>query len=209
MLPLSNALTFAIVAMVFVAIPGPSVLFVIGRAMARGKRVALLSVAGNSVGVYMHVIAVAVGIGAIVQRSVLAFNAIKLVGAAYLIYLGIQAIRHRDEHADVASDQGPAPHALREGFFVGLSNPKSIVFFAAILPQFADRASGHLPLQFLLLGLIAVSCGLVFDSLWALGAGRVRHWFAADPRRLGRLGGAGGAMMIGLGTKVALTGRHD
>src|SRR5690606_17740893 len=123
-------MAFAIVALVFVAIPGPSVLFTVSRALTVGRKAALLTVVGNAAGVYVHVIAVAFGVGAIVQRSIAAFTVVTLVGAAYLIYLGAQAIRHRRSLADLVAVPGHltrASRVVRDGFVVGVSNPKSIV----------------------------------------------------------------------------------
>ena len=207
-----HLLAFAVVSLVFVAIPGPSVLFTISRALTLGRRPALLTVVGNAVGVYMHVIAVALGIGVIVERSVAVFTLVKLAGAAYLIYLGVQAIRHRKSISQLL-DGHAAPlrgrRVFTDGFVVGITNPKSVVFFVAVLPQFVDPANGHVPAQLLLLGAISIAAALVSDSVWAVVAGTAREWFARSPRRLEAIGGAGGLVMIGLGLRLALSGRKD
>ena len=204
---------FALASFLLVVVPGPSVLFVISRGVALGRRAALLTVVGNAAGIYLQVVAVAAGIGSVIERSVLLYNLLKLAGAAYLVYLGVQAIRHRRRLAD-ALDVTAAPKAprriLREGFVVGLTNPKGIVFFTAILPQFIDTDGGApVPLQMLLLGAIAVSIALVSDGTWALVAGSAREWLSRSPRRLEALGGSGGVVMIGLGLRLAVTGRKD
>jgi threonine/homoserine/homoserine lactone efflux protein len=98
---------------------------------------------------------------------------------------------------------------LRDGIVVGLSNPKSIVFFAAVLPQFADPRAGHVPAQMLLLGAVFMAIAVLCDSTWALAAGTARAWFAASPRRLELVDGTGGLVMIGIGASLALTGRRD
>ncbi len=98
---------------------------------------------------------------------------------------------------------------LRDGFVVGVTNPKAVVFFAAVLPQFADRSAGHVPLQFMLLGAIFMGIALISDSMWAVVAGTVRAWFARSPRRLELVGGASGLVMIGLGASLALSGGKD
>ncbi|MGM7647604.1 LysE family translocator [Nocardia sp. JW2] len=206
--------SFAGLALLIVLVPGPSVLFTIGRALTAGRRTALLNVIGNAVGVYLQVVAVACGVGAVVMASATVFTAIKLVGAGYLVYLGIQAFRHRTQLHDAMrlgpdGRDGNAVAALRDGFIVGLANPKTIVFFAALLPQFVDPARGGVPQQMLILGLCIPVFGLVFDSLWALAAGSARTWFAQSPRRLAAVGGTGGLVMIGLGASLALTGRKD
>jgi threonine/homoserine/homoserine lactone efflux protein len=210
--PTDRLLAFAIVALVFVAIPGPSVLFTVSRALTLGRRPALLNVVGNTAGVYVHVIAVALGVGAIVERSIAAFTILKLVGAAYLVYLGVQAVRHRRAVAAMLGQVAvPARsrRVLADGFVVGVTNPKSIVFFAAVLPQFVDPAGGPVPVQLLVLGLVAIIAALVSDSVWAVVAGAARDWFGRSPRRLAAIGGAGGLVMIGLGVRLALTGRKD
>jgi threonine/homoserine/homoserine lactone efflux protein len=208
MVPLENLAAFALAAVALAALPGPSVLFIIGRSLSLGRAAGLLSVVGNASGVALQVAAVAAGIGALVASSVVAFTIIKFAGAAYLIYLGIQAIRHRNDVTDAASR--PAPRTLwrvyGEAVIVGVSNPKSIVFFVAILPQFVDRGTGSLPLQLAELGAIFLVFAMAFDSLYALTAGQARAWFATNPRRMSRLGATGGVLMIGLGGGLALTG---
>ena len=211
-LPLDRLLTFAVVTLVLLVIPGPSVLFVIGRTVALGRRAGLATAAGNEAGAYLQVLAVALGIGAVVERSVLVFTALKLLGACYIVYLGVRAIRERRALVRVL-DTAIVPRRTRrivlDGFLVGLTNPKSAVFFAAVLPQFVAPAAGHVPLQLLALGLLFVAIALLSDSTWAVVAGTARNWFARSPRRLELVGGTGGLLMIGLGVRLALTGRRD
>jgi len=212
MVPMSNLLAFAAMSAVLIAIPGPSVLFSVSRALTVGRRGALLTVAGNTAGACTQVVAVACGVGVVVQRSVEVFTAIKLIGAAYLIYLGVQAIRHRHslfEAMKVAIPPTGDRRMVRDGYVVGLANPKSIVFFVAVLPQFVDRSAGHVPLQLLIIGLIFPLIAVFSDTTWALVASGARAWFARSPRRLAMIGGAGGLAMIGLGTRLAVTGRKD
>ncbi|MCS5718947.1 LysE family translocator [Herbiconiux sp. CPCC 205763] len=208
MVPFGNWLAFALTALVIILIPGPSVLFVIGRSLAFGRRGGLLSVLGNALGVLPQVVAVAVGVGVIVAQSVVAFTIVKLVGAAYLVYLGVQAIRHRNVVAGVqpGTTLRSSWRLVAEGFVVGLTNPKTIVFFVAVLPQFVDYSAGSVPLQMLLLGLTSIAIGLVCDSAWALSAGFARDWFAKSPKRMSRMRATGGGMMIGVGGTLALTG---
>ncbi|HEY3502715.1 MAG TPA: LysE family translocator [Actinocatenispora sp.] len=203
-------LAFALAAVLIIAIPGPGVLFVIGRALSSGRRVAMASALGQEAGGFVLVTAVALGIGSVMERSVLLFTVVKLIGAAYLIVLGIQAIVRR--HAHTSAGMVPGTHgvrALRDGFLVGVTNPKGAVFFAAVLPQFTDRASGHIPLQILLLGAVFVVIALVFDAAWSLLAAGARTWFAGSPKRLARINGTGGCAMIALGAAVALTGQKN
>jgi threonine/homoserine/homoserine lactone efflux protein len=207
MIPVENLLAFAIASAVIVPIPGPTVVFVIGRSIALGRRAGLLTVVGNALGTVPAVVAVAFGVGAIVASSVVVFTVIKLVGAVYLIYLGVQAIRHRHATAPGGSvASATTGKLLRQGFVVGFTNPKTIAFFVAVLPQFVDPATGPVWAQLLVLGLVFQLLALMCDSTWALAAGTARAWFANSPRRVSTLSGAGGVMMIGLGGTLALTG---
>jgi threonine/homoserine/homoserine lactone efflux protein len=203
---------FAAAALVLIVIPGPGVLFVIGRALAHGRRTALLSVAGHAAGNWVVAVCVALGVGTIVERSEAVFTGVRLAGAAYLVWLGVQAFRRRTSLAHLL-DSATAPRgdvrAAREGLVVGVTNPKAVILFAAVLPQFVDRPAGHVPAQMLILSAISIMIGLASDSCWGLAASIVRSWFARSPRRLGLVGGAGGLAMIGLGLTLALTGRKD
>lgn len=210
MIPMENLLAFTVASIVIIVVPGPSVLFVIGRSIALGRRAGVLSVAGNALGTVPAVLAVAFGVGAIVAASVVAFTVIKIVGALYLIWLGVQAIRHRRTHATIdAPASTSARKLLWQGFVVGLTNPKTIAFFVAVLPQFVSPASGAVWAQLLLLGLTFQALALACDSIWALLAGTARAWFARSPRRIATLTGTGGVMMIGLGGTLALTGNKS
>jgi threonine/homoserine/homoserine lactone efflux protein len=202
-------LAFAAATSVLIAIPGPSVLFTVGRALAVGRRGALLTVVGGAGGAYVQVVAVALGLGAIVERSAEAYTVLKLAGAAYLVYLGVQAIRHRRLPAADVPAVARTTRPVRDGFVVGVTNPKMIVFLTAALPQFVDREAGGLALQMLVLGLAVPAISLVSDSLWALAAGTARSWFADSPRRIELLGAAGGVAMIGIGAVVAVSRRNS
>jgi len=206
-----QVIAFGVAALILIAIPGPSVVFVIGRALAYGRGVALASVVGNSLGLLTIVFLVALGLGVVVEESIVVFQVLKLAGAAYLVYLGVEAVRHRKEFLtqDQSASAGKAMtwrRAIRQGYVVGVSNPKAYMILAAVLPQFVDRAIGHVQLQLLLLGLLAFVIGLVSDSTWALVASQLRQWFVRSPRRGEAVGAVGGASMIGLGVGLALTG---
>jgi threonine/homoserine/homoserine lactone efflux protein len=198
-----------VTAFVVIVIPGPSVLFTVGRALTLGRRGALLTVVGNSIGVYVQVVFVAFGLGAIVERSAAVYTVIKLAGAAYLVYLGVQAIRHRRRGTmDLATPREPVADlkVLREGVVVGVTNPKMIIFLTAAMPQFIDRGAGHVPVQILLLGLLMFAIAMVTDSVWAVIAGTARGWFARSPGRVHAMSGAGGVAMIGLGASFVVAG---
>ncbi|BAJ73725.1 putative threonine efflux protein [Microbacterium testaceum StLB037] len=205
--PIQTLLAFVAASAVLIAIPGPSVLFVIGRSIALGRRAGVLSVVGNALGNIPAILATAFGIGALVASSIVAFTVLKIIGAAYLVWLGIQAIRHRHDHV-AAPSRVPTSRwtLLRQGFVVGVTNPKTIAFFVAVLPQFVDPHAGAVWLQLLVLGLIFQVLAVTCDSIWAVAAGTARTWFARSPKRLSTLSGTGGFMMIGLGGALALTG---
>lgn len=209
--PTDHLLTFLVTAFVIIAIPGPSVLFTIGRALSTGRRGAFASLVGNALGLALQVVAVAAGVGAVVRRSSEVYTTIKFAGAVYLVYLGVQAIRHRHAgHAPVGTPvaERSRRRLLLDGVLVGAANPKMIVFLTVVMPQFTDPGRGHDWLQLLVLGafipLIAVAC----DTGWAFAAGSARSWFANSPRRLAALGGAGGLAIVGLGVSVAVTGNR-
>ncbi len=209
----AHLLAFAMTSVVIVLIPGPSLLFTIGRAISAGRRDAMLTVLGNALGLYTQILGVALGVGPIIAASATAYTVLKVIGAAYLVWLGIQTWRHRREAtADLAVLDRPAKpsqHAVRDGYLVGLTNPKTIVFFAALLPQFVDHGAGPVWSQFAILGLVFMAIGIIGDTTFALLAGRARDWFARSPKRMERIGGTGGAMMMALGVGVLFTGRPD
>lgn len=210
MVPPENLLAFTLAALVLIAIPGPAVLFSVGRTLALGRTGGLLSVAGVSLALIPIVGLVALGVGGIVARSVPLFTVLKIAGALYLMFLGVQAIRHRKAAASAAVDPALLPRSrgrqLWQGFVVGITNPKTIAFFVAVLPQFVDLDSGAVPLQMLQLGAIFALIGVLCDSVWVLAAAAARTWFARSPKRIETLTATGGGMMIGLGGFLLVTG---
>ncbi len=209
-MPTSTSLAgFAALSFALIVVPGPSVAFVVSRALALGRRVALLTVVGNAIGFSLQVALVACGLGAVVERSVALFTVVKLVGAGYLVWLGLQTIRHRREPA-AAPESTSVPtdrRSVLDGFVVGLANPKAIVFLAAVLPQFVDAGGAPPGIQMGVLGLVFVVLALGCDAAWGLVAGTARQWMVRSPGRLQRVRLAGGAVMIGLGAQLALGGR--
>ncbi|KAA1397166.1 LysE family translocator [Aeromicrobium ginsengisoli] len=213
MITVDQFLAFGLAAFILIAIPGPSVVFVIGRALAYGRGVALATVLGNTLGLLTIVVLVAFGLGVIVEESIVVFMVLKFAGAAYLVWLGVQAIRHRKAFSVQNAGVGGHPaltwrKVIRQGFIVGVSNPKAFMIIGAVLPQFIDRGNGHVQAQMLLLGLIAVTIGLLSDSLWAVIASQLRTWFHASPKRGEAMGAVGGTSMIGLGVGLAVSGNH-
>lgn len=192
--------------------PGPSILFVVSRALALGRRAALTTVVGNTAGLAAQVTLVVAGLGAVVARSAAIFTAVKLLGAIYLVFLGIRVIVARRELATILDDAVEPQNRrrnLREGFIVGATNPKGVIIFTAVLPQFISRSAGHVSLQLALLGAICLMISLVTDSGWALVSGTARSWFGRSPRRLECVGGSSGLVMVGLGLGLAFSGRKD
>ena len=191
-------------ALVIILAPGPSVLFTIARAIAWGRATAVATVLGNVLGSFALSVVIAVGLGPILQRSHLAFVSIQWLGGGYLVWLGIQAIKHSPIHAFDMTKKGDhrptAWQSIRDGFWVGGLNPKGMVFFAAILPQFVDRGSGQVTSQLILLGAIFSGLALICDGGWGILAGTIRNWLATEIRRLVRMRIAGGCVMIILGT---------
>ena len=200
---------YIVAAMVIILAPGPSVLFVIARAIAWGRKTAVFTVAGNVTGAFALSTLVAIGLGPILQKSELAYAAIQWGGGLYLMYLGFDAIRHRKVHAEDMRNQGDiAPgiaRSMRDGFWVGALNPKGLVFYAAILPQFVDREKGSVALQLILLGAIFSLLAFISDGSWGLLAGTARQWLATDPKRLEKLRATGGTVMIILGISVLIS----
>lgn len=203
-------------AILFIQLPGPSLLFTIGRALTVGRAEALLSVVGNGIGVALQVLLVAVGLGAVVAASATAYTVVKVAGAAYVVWLGVQAVRHRgDARLALASPPGaavpgrraPGLAALRIGATVGATNPKTLVFFVAFLPQFTNSSGVATGWQVAVLGLVFTAMAVCSDSVWALAASRARDWFTRRPQRLDGLGAAGGTMMVGLGVSMLVAER--
>ena len=159
-----------------------------------------------------QICALAVGLGPLIAASATAYTALKVVGAGYLVWLGVHAIRNRRALAEAFSVGVPVAtptlHAVRAGYVVGVTNPKTIVFFAALLPQFVVPTTAVLP-QLVALGAVFAVLAVLMDGTVALAASRARDWFASSPRRMARVGGTGGLMMVGLGTGLLFTGRAD
>ena len=212
MLPTDHLPAFLLTVYVLILIPGPSVLFVVSRGVALGRRAALATVLGNAGGLAAQLLLVVVGVGSILASSDAVFTALKLIGAAYLVLLGVRSIRDRRSLAVALAEAAPAPRSaariLREGFVVGATNPKGLIIFTAVLPQFIDRSQGHATLQLATLGLICVVVALLSDGSWALVSGTAREWIGRSPRRLERLSAGGGLTLIALGAWLALTGRR-
>jgi len=200
---------YIVAAMVIILAPGPSVLFVIARAIAWGRATAVFTVAGNVTGAFSLSVFVALGLGPVLERSEIAYIAVQWGGGLYLMYLGIEAIWKRSVHAaDMANQGDVAPsirRSVRDGFWVGALNPKGVVFFAAVLPQFIDRDRGSITAQLIFLGAIFAVLAFVSDGSWGVLAGTARNWLATDSKRLEKLRATGGVIMIALGLQVLVS----
>ena len=212
-LPTAHLGAFLVTVYVLILVPGPSVLFVVSRGVALGPRAALATVLGNELGLTVQLALVALGVGSILARSDAIYMVVKLTGAAYLVVLGLRAIRDRKQLGRVLDAAAVSPRSLlrtlREGFWVGLTNPKGLLIFTAVLPQFVDRAHGSATLQLASMGLICVAVALASDAAWAFAAGTARRWLGSSPRRLERLSAGGGLSLIALAAGLALAGRKD
>jgi threonine/homoserine/homoserine lactone efflux protein len=204
----AHLLAFVVASIILIEIPGPSLLFALGRALTVGRRDAVLSVVGNAAGLSVQIAAVGLGLGAVVAASVTAFTVLKIVGALYVVWLGVQAIRHRAgarlQLEAVGAGRSGAWEALRAGVIVGVTNPKTVVFFGAFLPQFISPARPAAT-QLLVLGLVFAILAVASDICWVFAASRAKAWFARKPQRLDAMSVAGGTMMIGLGAVLATT----
>jgi threonine/homoserine/homoserine lactone efflux protein len=194
---------YLVASVLIILAPGPSVLFAIARAIAWGRATAVATVVGNALGMFALSILIAFGLGPILERSELAFITVQILGGLYLIYLGVDALKHSRIAASEMVNQGDIRpshlRSIRDGFWVGALNPKGLVFFAAILPQFLDRDGKNLTGQLLLMGATFAVLAIIGDGTWGLLAGTVREWMASSPMRLVLLRRLGGAVIILLG----------
>lgn len=207
-LPSPHALALFVVAgAVLLLTPGPAVLYIVARSLEQGRMAGLASALGLSVGGAVYLVATIAGVSALIAASPLAFAGLKWAGAVYLVWLGVQRFRRRDEHgADAAVRAEPLRRVFRQGVVVNLLNPKAALFFFAFLPQFVDPARGSATLQMVALGLVFLCMGITSDTLYALAAGTIGGWLRSNPRaaRAGRY--ASGVTYIALGIVAALAG---
>jgi threonine/homoserine/homoserine lactone efflux protein len=200
-------LSFVLTTAVIVILPGPSVMFIVGRALAVGRPGAIAAAAGDSLGQFVQGLLAAFGVGAVVAESELLYNAIRLGGAVYLVSMGLSTLRHR-RHAATDADSAATSSRrgeLRKGFLVGASNPKTIVFFIAALPQFVDHGRGNVLMQMLVLLCVYGILGWIADTMWGVAGSSVRTWAATAPHRMERIVGGGGLCIIAVGAWLALS----
>ena len=209
----SRLTEYVVAAMIIILVPGPSVLFIIARAIAWGRKIAVVTVVGNVLGAFVLSSLVAFGLGPILSRSAFAYSAVQWLGGAYLVYLGVEAVRLRKVHSESISNQGSfqpsTRRCIQDGFWVGVLNPKGLVFYAAVLPQFVDIERGQVTGQLLILGALFSILALFSDGSWGLLAGTARSWLSGDSNRLVKLRSTGGFVMITLGALVIASAARD
>ena len=206
---LGTFLAFAGAAIALIVVPGPAVLYIVGRSVSQGRSHGLISALGVSTGVLFHTAAAALGVSVIVARSALAFSLLKYAGAAYLIFLGVQKIRRPSTLTAALADQKPLSmrRTYTQGLIVNILNPKTALFFLALLPQFVDTDRGPAAPQVVALGLLFAVLALISDSTWALVSSSVAGRLRRSDKALRRLDRGAGVVFIGLGVLAALSQR--
>jgi threonine/homoserine/homoserine lactone efflux protein len=201
--------TFIVASMAIIIVPGPSVLFTLARGVAWGRAVAVLTVLGNSIGTLVLSVIVAVGLGPLLADSKPFAITLQIAGGSYLLWLGIDALRHRHEHARAMTEREERRpsniRVVRQGFVVGILNPKSLIFFAAVFPHFVNRASGNVTVQLLLFGVMFSVLAFLSDSTWGIIAGTAREWLSGSPSRLVVLRTIGACVMMTLGVIIVVS----
>jgi threonine/homoserine/homoserine lactone efflux protein len=189
--------------------PGQDTLYILGSSIAQGRRIGVASALGISAGCVVHTLAAALGLSAILATSTAAFIAVKLAGAAYLIYLGVRALTAPVRALSPSSHDAAASAALafRRGVVTNVLNPKVALFFLALLPQFIEPGSATKVAAFIALGLTFIATGTVWCLVLALAAARVRGFFAGHPRAFAGLSRASGGLFVLLGLRLALSER--
>jgi threonine/homoserine/homoserine lactone efflux protein len=198
---------FAIAALALLIIPGPSVLYVVTRSVEQGRRAGLVSVLGLHTGTLVHIAAAATGLSALLLASATLFNAVKLAGAAYLIFLGISRLVKRAAPAERRVERASLRRVYGQGFVVNLLNPKTALFFVAFFPQFVVSGRGPVAVQILVLGAVFVALGLCSDSIYALVSGTLARRLRVRAANRGPRRQWSGLVLIGLGLFAATTRR--
>src|SRR5215217_19145 len=207
---LTQLALYVAAALVLAVTPGPGIFYVAARTLAGGRAEGVASSSGTGLGGMVHVLAGSLGVSAVVLASAELFTALKLVGAAYLVWLGLRTFRSARRDAPAGRDGGAAAppvgprRAFREGVLVEALNPKTAAFFLAFVPQFVDPAGGHVALQFVALGSVSVALNTLADVAVAFVASGIREGAAARPALIRRLREMSGAAMIGLGIGLTL-----
>jgi threonine/homoserine/homoserine lactone efflux protein len=206
----SSLLLFVTGAAILLAIPGPVVMYVVSRSIGQGRSAGLVSVMGTVVGTLCHVAAATLGLSAVLASSALAFQFVKYLGAAYLIYLGVRTLRSPDTALfEAAAGERRLARLFAQGVLVNLLNPKTALFFLAFLPQFVDPSRGHATLQIFELGVLFALMGWCSDSLWALAAGTAADHLRQNVRLRRAQRNVSGGALIALGLASAFSGARS
>jgi threonine/homoserine/homoserine lactone efflux protein len=201
---------FAVAALALLLVPGPAVLYVVARSIHHGRRAGLASVLGIHVGTLVHIAAATVGLSALIVSSAVAFTAVKIAGAVYLVGLGLWTLLARGAESEVAlGGERNLRRAFAQGIVVNVLNPKTALFFLAFLPQFVDPDAAHPALQIAFLGVVFALLGLVTDSLWALAAGTAGGVLRRSRRFMQAQRYVAGTVYVGLGVATAFAGSSD
>ena len=211
-MPDSSTLSlFILAALALLLVPGPAVLYIVARSIDQGRNAGLVSVIGVSLGSMVHVVAAALGLSALLVQSALAFQTVKYAGAAYLIYLGVQRLREKDDiEVGPQAPQRTLRRVFTQGIVVNILNPKTALFFFAFLPQFVNVDSGtSVGLQILFLGTLLIAIGVVTDGVYAVAAGTIAGWLKSRPRVITGQRYLAGGIFISLGLATALAGGRD
>jgi threonine/homoserine/homoserine lactone efflux protein len=208
---LGSLAVFVIAALALLVVPGPAVLYVVTRSIHQGRRAGLASVLGIHVGTLVHIGAATAGLSALILSSAVAFTAVKIAGAAYLVGLGVWTLLSRRAEAEVAiGGERRLRRVFAQGIVVNVLNPKTALFFLAFLPQFVDPNAGTPALQIAFLGLLFGALGLVTDSIWAIAAGTAGGLLRGSRKFLRVQRYVAGTVYLGLGAVTALAGgSHD
>jgi threonine/homoserine/homoserine lactone efflux protein len=207
--PHSQLLFFLSAAIVLLSIPGPAVLYIVGRSVGQGRNAGYVSALGIGVGTLVHTGAAAVGLSALLVSSAAAFSVVKYLGAAYLVFLGIQRLRSKESWSANSAHAAPRATLARifgQGIVVNIFNPKTALFFFAFVPQFIDPSRGHVATQILSLGVLFACMGTTSDSIWAFFASRVAGWLRGSPGWTRNERYVSGGILISLGLATALAG---
>jgi threonine/homoserine/homoserine lactone efflux protein len=202
-----NFSLFLVAALVIAAVPGPGIFYVAARTLSGGRPSGIASTFGTGLGGLVHVIAGGVGVSAIILASAELFTVLKLIGAVYLVWLGIKTFRAAGVLPDEAPVSSSGKHAFREGVLVEALNPKTAAFFLAFIPQFLDPAGASPALQFMALGLISVTLNTLVDLVVVFMASAARENFLRKPHFIRRLRQGSGLFIAGLGISLALARR--
>ena len=209
MLNWSQLSLFTSVALILVFIPGPNTLYIIARSIQQGRKAGIVSSLGVQVGTMFHIAAAAFGLSALLLSSASAFNVVRYVGAAYLIYLGVKTLLAKESiEPERPLRRTRLSRVFSQGVIVNVLNPKTALFFFAFLPQFIDVARGAVAMQIILLGAILICFGTLSDSIYALAAGSIGNRLRGNSRLLRTQRYFAGSVYLGLGAATALTGTH-